>query len=160
MRDLEANNLDGQKALDAILAFFVHVTKEFRWFHVLLCSSDNFVHATPLRMINSILDTCLKIKLQNTGGMKLEFEEAYDVCRGNMFLLYKTYNDYTITGVRPNASSYLHYAKMGLLRATEPNNPFIHNSWKSPPSWTKNQVLEVIDKIGKSVQLYVLYVSL
>ena len=41
-----------------------------------------------------------------------------------MFLLYETYNDHVITSVRPNASSYLHYAKMGLLKATEPNKPF------------------------------------
>ena len=44
MRDLGANDLDGQKELDAILAFFVYATKEFRRFHVLLCSSDGFVH--------------------------------------------------------------------------------------------------------------------
>ena len=67
-----------------------------------------------------------------------------------MFLLHETYYDYVITGVPPNVSSYLHYAKMSLLRATEPNNPLFHNSWKSPPSWTKDEVLQVMSKIGKS----------
>ena len=59
-----------------------------------------------------------------------------------------------ITGVHPNASSYLQYARMG-LRGQQ--NQIIPSFIILPPSWMKDKVLEVIDKIGKSEGGYVYY---
>lgn len=114
---------------------------------------------TPSGMIDSIqslLDICLKTKLQNTGRIKLpamtygrdslEFEEAYE----ESCSFYTKH--YIIFGVHPNASSYLHYTKMGLLRATEPNNPFFHNCRKL---YHQGSSFRSNNKIGKSEGGYI-----
>ena len=65
--------------------------------------------------------------------MKLSFEEMYDVCGGNMFLMEMMYFDYIFGGIHPKESFYLQLARSHLLKVLSPTNSFINDPLKSPP---------------------------
>lgn len=53
LRELVAKDINEQKVLKTLMTWFVSMTKEHRKFHVILCSSDSFMHNQLVNFIGN-----------------------------------------------------------------------------------------------------------
>ena len=173
LRELVAMDPNGQKALETIFTWFVAMTKEQRKFHVILCSSDSFMYNWLANFVGNdrfnvyaighLSKEQAKIFFNErivtvaSGENKISFEEMYGVCGGNMFLMEIMYFDYIFGGIHPKESFYLQLARSRLLKVLSPTNSFINDPLKSPPKWTKEEVLIIINRLANSEGGYVNY---
>lgn len=134
------------------------MTKEHRKFNIILATSDSFVHDWLENFVGNnrfrtiVIGDLSKdeaIKYWNKevtwngfyGHPKLTFEEVYETCGGNMFLLLELYDDYVTSGKHPCQSPYVYQAVQAyksLLKAMSPDNPFYQDPLKTTPKWTKD----------------------
>ena len=80
------------------------------------------------------------------------FEDVYNICGGCMHLMGETYQIYNVTGgvVKPYSMSYISQRRSKFIKAL--NVVFIH--------WTRNHVIEVMEKLIQSKYSNVSYGSL
>ena len=172
LRDLVTNNVEGQKVLKTIFMWFVAMTKEQEKFHVLLCSSDSFMHNWLSNYVGNdrfntyAIGHLTKEEAKNFWDdrvvvrqckIDLKFDDVYEFTGGNMFLMKRVYMDYIIGGIQPNESFFVQQATSKLTKALCPENPFIKDPLKSPPKWKEEELVTVMKKLVNSKGGYVYY---
>ena len=174
MRDLERSDENGQEIIKSIFTWFIAMTKEKRKFHIVLCSSDSFIHNWLSNFVGNNNFSALTIghlgfeearefwetRVTSKGfyGQKVvSFEEMYGICGGSMFLLENLYDRYVFIGEHPSRSSYINQANMTLMKAMEPSNEFYKDPLKSHPAWKKEELKEVCKALASSKGGYVYY---
>ena len=167
-------NIDGQRVLKSLFMWFISMTKEQK-FHVLLCSSDSFMHNWLTNFVgNDRFNTYYighlskeeerrywteRIEGHNVGKRRLDFEEIYAVAGGNMFLLRRMFLDFNFGGIQPSDSFFLQQAKNHLAKALNPTNPFIQDPLKSLPKWSRDNLITIMKELTQSSGGYIIILS-
>lgn len=106
-----------------------NVTKEERKSHVILATSDSFVHNWINKLVGSdwfqafVLDHLSKEESNkywdkqiafngSYGHAKINFEEVHYICGGSMFLPLELYHNYVLGGIHPSRSFYVYQASL------------------------------------------------
>jgi len=174
LRELVINNPDGQKILKTIFMWFVSMTKEQEKFHVMLCSSDSFIYSWLANFVGNDRFNTYAIghlpkqdakkywdEMVAIGGFhnkkKLHFNEIFEICGGNIYLMKRMYCDYIFGDIHPKQSFFIQQARSRLLKALLPSNPFTRDPLKSPPKWKREDVITVIERLANSHGGYVYF---
>ncbi|MFI5343530.1 MAG: ATP-binding protein [Chlamydiales bacterium] len=187
-------NSDGHKALNELFKWFVKNTKQEPRFHVILAASDSFFHLWIEQFIESSrLTNCVIGHLSQedakrfwekrilTQGKRLgelespKFEDAYEVCGGNMFLLEKYFSEYCLNGKTesvkpfdPHRFSLVSAERRQLMNAFFGStffpygpNPYINpSSAPSEPRWERNDFVKLLEMLVNSEDGFILYADL
>jgi len=155
--------------------WFVMNTKQSPRFHVVLGSSDSFFHLWVAKFIGSSvcssyvigdltkeeantfwLEKLLPEKEELLAPLPVpSFEDAYEVCKGNMFLLRKYLMQYILNeGKMENGSfSVIRGERFKLMDAyfykTGDQNSFYAKTGKGLPLWNQQQLVELMKKITR-----------
>ena len=155
----------GDTVLNDFFEWIVHNTKQMHQFHVIMASSDSFFHRWIAQYIDSayfrnfVIGHLCKEEARRyweeevvKDGKPLAFEDVYNICGGCMHLMGETYRIYNATGgvVKPYGMSYISQRRSKFIKAL--NAASIH--------WTRNDIIEVMEKLIQSKYGYVSYDSL
>lgn len=166
----EANELnaltkdsDGHDALTNLFKWLVLNTKEANRFHSLLVSSDSFFHlwvsnyVGASRFVNYVIGDLAKKDAEtfwrerllpqcNDVSIPLDFEDVYEICGGNIFLMKKFYWDYVIRSgmTQPRNFFMITQEKAKLTKA------LFSGETNNRPLWTRNQFLLIMEKLVNS----------
>ena len=174
MRDLARSDPNGHTIIKSIFTWFIAMTKERRKFHVILSSSDSSIHNWLGNFVGNdrfyafVLGHLSKKEAEEYwnkevacngfyGRPTISFEEIYNVCGGSMFLLTELYQHYVLGGIHPTKSFYIYQARMKLVKAMAPENPFYRDPLKSGPRWKEDDLINIVDKLVHAKGDYVYY---
>ena len=182
----EANELktlledpDGHGALLSLFKWMVKNTKQISRFHVVLASSDSFFHLWINQYIGKSFfesyvigdlpkeeakryweERVIMSRSLPSGLSPPRFEEAYDVCGGNLYFLRNYFEEFEICH------------SVGFPFSPD-DFPFVRNEWRaltdalrpdelSDPSvlWTREQFIELMAALTSSDQGFLLYKTL
>ena len=132
---------NSRSIMESIFTWFISVTKEERKFHVLLSSSDSFVHNWLRNLVGTdrfqtfVVGHLSKEEAKEywhtqvalngfCGYTEISFDEVYNICGSSMFLLLELYHSYVSGGIHPSRYFYVYQARVNLVRATSPDNLF------------------------------------
>ena len=175
LRDLVINDPGGQKVLKSIFMWLVSMTKEQEKFHVILCSSDSFMHNWLANFVGN--DRFNTYSIGHLGQVEarqfwderivtsayksnLQFEDVYEIAGGNMFLMKRLYLDYVFGGIYPRDTFFLQQAKSHLVKALSPHNPYIMDPLKAKPIWEEEQVVTIMRKLTSTEDGYLYYAEM
>jgi len=188
----EANKLNlllkdpgGQAALTNIFDWFVRNTKQHERFHVVLGSSDSFFQLWIAKHIGTavfssyVIGNLTKEEALQFWQEKLipsrkefqtlsppSFDEAYEVCGGNMFLLEKYTAQYILKlGIMKNKEFEVvrtEKAKLASAYFYETGNQHSHyaQGGKGLPAWNREKLIQMMEKITRAENGFLFYNSL
>lgn len=163
----------GREALANLFKWFVAHTKEKRHFHVVLAASDSFYHLRVERLIGS--SRCTSIVIGNltkqeakqfwmsraAAPLKLPeehasalFEDAYQVCGGNMYFLNRYAADYALSKgqLRPTGFFLVRNETAKLVNALFRNisGPASAHTENGKAVWTEEQFITMMKMLTES----------
>jgi AAA+ ATPase superfamily predicted ATPase len=176
---------DGHAALTNMFEWFVRNTKQHNRFHVILGSSDSFFHLWVQKYIGAsrfnsyVIGDLAKSEARlfwdkhvitqlNSIDPKLtapNFEDAYSVCGGNMYLLKKYFNQY----IQKEGKNFEKddFFLIGIERAKLTNALFKNGNGSvsshtenGKPIWTREQFITVMKKLVNAEGGFLIYEDL
>ena len=186
----EANKLNmllkdpqGHEALENLFEWFVAHTKQKQHFHVVLAASDSFFHLWVQKFIGSSriksyvignltkqeaqqfwmsrAVTPLKLPEERASGL---FEDAYQVCGGNMFSLENYVAEYSRSKgqLRPTGFSLVRAERAKLTNALfrSGNGPASSHTENGEAVWTREQFVTMMKKLTESKSGFLVYNNL